>query len=463
MTGLRRAERALGRLSSEMGAGALIVIAALLLIVPSLLNGFPFVLDDTMDYVVFRPRIYRSTFYSLFVLSSDFGGLSIWLPLFVQGLIVSHLVWLTVRTLDPTDPERTFVLVMLPLVGLSSLPFVTSYLMPDIFTSVMILSLVLLAFARDSLSRRERLYLMALATLAVSVHLSHVTIGLGVVASIALVSWVDGKAIRDIAARTARTILPILLAALALFVHNVAAYGIPALSPAGSVFLMGSLIGQGPARDYLAEACPDAGYRICAEADKLPDNSNAFLWGGTLERMGGFMAYRDEARAITRATIASRPLDVAAMSIRAFGQALVTRAPAADYVPLGWNTWRIEEAVQSRYGAGAVEHFRDSAQTTEQIPKRVLALIDRIVFPIAAVVAIAGTILAWRRGWRTHACISAVLILSVAANIFVCAAASGVFERYQGRVTWLVIFTALILAVRLASEVPLRSKREAVS
>lgn len=446
-----------------MGAGALIVIAALLLILPGVLNGFPFVLDDTMDYVVLRPRIYRSTFYTLFVLSSDFGGLSIWLPLFVQGLIVSHLVWLWVRTLEPAEPERAFVLVMLPLVGLSSLPFVTSYLMPDIFTSVMILSLALLAFARESLSRLERLYLTALATLAVSVHLSHVTIGLGVVAAIALVSWADGNSIRDIVVRTARTTIPIVLAALALFAHNITVYGIPALSPAGSVFLMGSLIGQGPARDYLAEACPDAGYRICAEVGKLPDNSNAFLWGGTLERMGGFMAYRDEARAITRATIASRPLDVAVMSIRAFGQALVTRAPAADYTPLGWNTWRIEEAVQSRYGASAVDSFRGSAQNTEQIPKRALALIDRIVFPLAAAFAIATTVLAWRRGWRTHACLSAVLILGTSANIFVCAAASGVFERYQGRVTWLVIFTALFLAVRLASEIPLRSKREAVS
>jgi hypothetical protein len=53
-------------------------------------------------------------------------------------------------------------------------PWITGQIMPDVFSPVVLLSLFLLAFCTDQLTRGESMYVGALLTVGITTHLSHV-------------------------------------------------------------------------------------------------------------------------------------------------------------------------------------------------------------------------------------------------------------------------------------------------
>ncbi len=195
-------------------------LSVLFLVTPALLNGFPFVLDDTMDYVALHPVLYRSTLYSFFVNATDLQ-LSPWLPILVQAVIVVHLIsiWLRIIAKD----ESTFALpaVVLTLAATTSVGYVTSYLMPDVFTGTMILAAAALLFARETLSKWESRYLMALVGLSVSVHLSHVPILALTLCVVAVVLLITGASLMSVVRRITPVALPATAAAAMLFVSHI--------------------------------------------------------------------------------------------------------------------------------------------------------------------------------------------------------------------------------------------------
>ena len=64
-------------------------------------------------------------------------------------------------------------IIVLMLGLFSSLPFFIGFIMPDFFTSVMILVFYLLGFQSAALSRGEKIYFVLLACVAISAHISH--------------------------------------------------------------------------------------------------------------------------------------------------------------------------------------------------------------------------------------------------------------------------------------------------
>lgn len=437
--------------ATSQSRGLVIGIALMALVpvvlLPAILNGFPFVLDDTMSYVHGDPVIFRSVFYNTFVRTVDLGQ-SMWLPVFVQSLIVVHLLWVWTRILVPGAEFASFIIAMIVLVGVSSLGLVAGYLMPDIFTSVMILGMGLLALHHRNLARWERAYVFAVTLLATAVHLSHVSIAIGVALAIGINLLMRRERVRSGLDALALAIAPAVLAALAIFMSNVVLYGIPKISPVGSVFVVASLIGKGPARDYLEEACPEAGYRICPYVNELPDDSNKFLWGGMLQRLGWFERYRDEAAEIVSGTIKTRPVEVAAAVTSSFGRALGTHAPGWDFRQLGWNTPTFETSIKARYGDAAVENWRRSLQATESLPRQLWKQIDAVTLPVSLFLLVFGAAVAWRNQWADLLAFDVLITAGILANTFICAAGSGVFDRYQTRVTWLIPFAAAVFVLR---------------
>src|ERR1700722_622076 len=84
------------------------------LLLPALINGFPFVFPDSVDYLVFTPHIYRSPFYGLFIFFFHLDRF-IWAPIFAQALIASHLIWVFVRIYAGEPKLRWFALIVLML------------------------------------------------------------------------------------------------------------------------------------------------------------------------------------------------------------------------------------------------------------------------------------------------------------------------------------------------------------
>jgi len=115
----------------------------------ALFNHFPLVFPDTLSYAttVLRgetPGMF-SVFYSLFILPLH-QGVTLWPVVFVQGAMLGHLLYLVIRCVSGGNVGKLqTLLVVAALCSFSSLPWFTGQLMPDVFTSVVILETSLLA------------------------------------------------------------------------------------------------------------------------------------------------------------------------------------------------------------------------------------------------------------------------------------------------------------------------------
>ena len=234
--------------------------------IPALVNGFPFVFPDSIDYLIFTPHLYRSPFYGLFIFFFHLNRF-IWGPILVQALIASHLLWVLVRIYAGGPSMRWFALVVLTLGLFSSVPFFVGFIMPDFFTAAMILGFYLLGFQWPALSPRERAYFLLLACVAISVHISHLPQALALAILVVVVHLVLGISLRSSLRQAAPLVVPLVLATCATLLNNVLIHRVFALFPAGQTFVLANMIDQGPARRYLREACPAAGFKLCGVLD----------------------------------------------------------------------------------------------------------------------------------------------------------------------------------------------------
>ena len=198
--------------------------------IPALVNGFPFVFPDSVDYLVFTPHIYRSPFYGLFIFFFHLDRF-IWAPVFVQALIASHLLWVYVRIYAGEPKLRWFAIIVLTLGLFSSLPFFTGFIMPDFFTSVMILVFYLLGFHAAALGRGEKIYFVLLACVAISAHISHLPQAIALALLVLLLRICLGVPLRCSLRQTAILVVPLALATSATLLNNLLIHRVFALFP----------------------------------------------------------------------------------------------------------------------------------------------------------------------------------------------------------------------------------------
>jgi hypothetical protein len=434
----------------NFAAAPLLAIAAgaACLLLPAIINGFPFVFPDSADYLVFTPHIYRSPYYGLFLFLFHVDRF-IWAPIIVQALIASHLIWVLMRIYAGEGRRGHFAIAVLMLSLFSSLPFFVGFIMPDFFTGVMILDFYLLAFHLSALSPIERPYFILLGCVAVSAHVSHLPIAFALTIIIIALRLLAGVGLLAGLSAIRALAIPLSLAACAILLNNVVIHRVFSLFPAGQTFLLANMIEQGPASRYLRDACPAAGYRLCAIADALPETSYELLWSTDILRpFGGFTGISEEAREIVAATIRTRPWDVLETMMRSIGSSFLTHAPGAELGPLS-NDASMTQVLTRKFDLETLGAYKASMESRGAIPHKFLRRVDSVTFPLAVIGLLATGFFALRRGPPELSSIGPFVLAALVVNNVLCAVGSGVFDRYQARVTWLVALAALLLAGRL--------------
>jgi hypothetical protein len=427
-------------------AFAAILAGAALLAWPALLNGYPLVFSDTGGFLHQttgplmlwdKPWIYGP------LLHLFHWRVTLWLPLAAQALLASHLLWLLQRVLrgDATAPAHLGTCILAA--SLTTAPFTVALLMPDVFAPAVVMALALLGFAHRALSRGESAWLVLLATVGIAAHLSHLPLALAMAAIALLAGRWRGALLAA---------MPLLPAVALLLATNAVGHGRAAVSPNGATFMLARLQADGPAAAVIRARCPAAGWYLCAFADRLPMDANAFLWApdspvnrdaaGNLRFLGGALLAR-EAGEIVAATLRAHPLEVARAMLRnsvtqlmtaGIGDTLGNEHLEAALRP------RIAEAFPARELAAfdASDQARGALRDTlgsfgaQHGPALILAL------------AALGVALRWRGG-GLRAWIVVAVLAGVVANAVATGGLSGVFPRYQARVAWLLPVLAMIL------------------
>ncbi|MGI4943836.1 MAG: hypothetical protein ACRYHQ_25280 [Janthinobacterium lividum] len=344
-----------------MAALFAVLTGAVLLVWPALLNGYPVLFSDTGGLLDMglagdmgwdKPWVYGP------FLAVTSLGLSLWGSVAMQGLLLSHLLWLSQAVVAPPRPGRHLALCAVLAVGTAA-PWFASLLMPDIFAPLVVLCLFVLTFGPGRVGRGALAWAGVVGTVAIASHLSHLIVAAAVIAMAGLLRW----------RLPWRPALPLAAALLFLLGSNLVGNGVLAISPYGSVFMLARLIGDGPGRTYVDVACPAAGWRICAWSGRLPSDSDEFLWhpNGPVWADGfGPIRYAPEAAKLVPAIIAAYPggvlLAAAANAVRQVGLVRVGDALVALHLDVALLPrlelyFPVREAVAYRASLQAVDQL----------------------------------------------------------------------------------------------------------
>jgi hypothetical protein len=311
--------------------------AASLLLWPAVWNRYPIVFADTGTYLSQAIHRYagwdRPVFYSVSILPLH-GTITLWPVIAAQALLAAWVLWLVCRVLLPCVRATAFVSGAAVLSASTWLPWITSEVMPDLFTPLLVLIACLLAWQPDRLSRRERIVLPLLAAFMIASQQSSLPLACILLSVLGLTARFLGPAPATL--RLPLLIVPPALALLALCSSNLLVHGRFTVSPFGNVFLLARVIYDGPGMDTLRRDCPSAGWRLCPYVDAFPPLSDDFLWtsDSPLKRAGGAKAVSQDANAIIRATLAADPAGEARAALANTFEQLIAFA-AGD----GLNPW----------------------------------------------------------------------------------------------------------------------------
>jgi hypothetical protein len=442
-------------------AAIAIAAGAAMLVWPAFLNGYPLLFSDTGGFLAQtlvplmiwdKPWIYGP------LLHLAHWRISLWLPLAAQALLLSHLLWLTGRVLWGARPWWHLA-VCAAAAALTTAPFTIALLMPDVFAPLVLLCLFLLGFASDRLSRLEALWVGLVATLGIAAHLSHLPLALALV--------VLGALMARRLAPVARMAAPLVGAVLLLLATNWVGHGRPSLSPHGASFLLARLQDDGPAARTIQAECPGRGWYLCAFADRLPMDSDNFLWipespvnrdaEGHARFLGGALL-SPEAREIVAETLRREPGAVAAAMVRNAVKQLFMAQAGDTLVPT-----HLEAAVGGRireyFPAAERARFDAALQTRGTLP----AAIAPFLLPHVPVLLLGLPLCLfgfWRAAQAGDLRSFAFLLLvlgGVTANALATGALSKPHHRYEARILWLLPLAGAMAVAASGRALPSRT------
>ncbi len=418
---------------------------AVLLGWPALLNGYPLVFIDTVSYlehtILWALPWDKAPAYGP-ALAAFHWRMTLWGSLAAQLVVISWLLWVVQRGTLGQARAGWHLAVCAVMAALTALPWFAAMLMPDVFAGVAALAIFLLGFCAHRLGRGERVAITVLGAFAVTAHLSHLVVALALLAVVVVLRWRVAPVLRAAAVPA--------VAVCVLVGVNLADAGRATLSQNGSIFLLARLQADGPVVETLRTHCPDAGWYLCGFVDRLPMDSDTFLWSpespvsrdaAGAARFMGSVALAPEASAILRATLAERPVAVL--------RAMVGNA--------------LHQMVRVRVGDTLAESHLDLSarrMIRDGFPPRELAAFDaglqmRGVLGEAAApflwphlpvlgLALVLALLAFPRAGPEQRALVLVALGAIAANAFATGALSAPHDRYGARIIWMLPLAALL-------------------
>ena len=434
------------RVADARAAWVAAIAIPLMLLAPALWNGYPLLQWDTGGYLARWYEGYlvpsRSTAFGLYL---HFGeNSSFWINLGLQALATLWILQLTLRVLGMNQPLRLLG-IGLALSVTTSLPWLASILLTDIFAGLSVLALFILTTCGDKTSTPEKCLLFALTAFAASSH----SATLGVLLGLCCVGWIALPFLRGwiSVAGLAQGSLTIVAGAAILLSTNFALSGQLAWTPGGYGVAFGRMLQDGIVAQYLRDHCPQQKLKLCPYRDQLPATADQFLWGNSMfNTLGRFKGMNGEMSFIVLRSLAEYPAWQARAAVT--GTALQLVQVATGEGTDGWlgHTYGIIE----RYIPAQVKPMRAAQQQRWHFD---FTAINYIHVPVALGSMLLAAMLFGhglvRRRLDHITLLAGTVSLAVLGNAFICAVISGPHDRYGARIAWLATTVVLIAAIRL--------------
>jgi hypothetical protein len=439
--------------------GAAILAGALFMAWPALFNRYPLLYPDSITYLgdgrlvaraLFLRRFsdyygMRSFFYSLGILPWHWN-VTAWPVVALQSLLAAYILWLVVRSVLPQHTAVYFLAIVAPLSLLTSLGWFASLIMPDILGPLLYLCIYLLVFARETLSRAERLTVMPVAWWGVVSHATHLMLATGMCVLLAFLLVFRLPLMRRRLPAIGQVAMIVLCGAAAQLALHTYLYGEPSLNGERPPFLTARVIADGPGLWYLQQHCGEAKFVLCEHLRDLPQQPDEFLWGEN-----GVWQNADET---TGQRMRQEEIPFVLATLRAYPGAQLSKSAANFWQQLqvfglylfSPSDWMTEEFAGVLPGERSC--YLQSRQARDVLPLEFFTSVQNWTV-IASLVVIGAFLVRTRLTplLRLKG-LGLVIVSAVIANALVTGPLSLAEDRLQSRVIWLLPFLAGILILK---------------
>jgi hypothetical protein len=429
---------------------ATLLICVVMLSGVALFAGYPLVYADTGSYLAFHNFPPRSFCYNLF-LAPEHLTQTLWTAVPIQAMLIVYMLRLVLREVFALTSRLEFLAIVFLLCFLTSLPWIVGFVMPDIFTPMLVLGVFMPAFCFELLSRGKRYFIVTMTFVSVVVQYSHPPLAVGLLAAALIARMMLRR--RAPLAPSHQALAAGLIAAgvAAIVILNYFMIDMATFSPAGYAFELSRLVENRSAEAYLRENCPTHKCAACAYLNRMPMTSTDFLWApDSIFRKVGWLGERKEGTEIIRGTIETHPLWVLSDAIGDTISQLTLVATGVGLDPAATN-YSTAEGIRL-YFPNDVEAFQDSRQGRGEFVH--LPRLQRLHLGAAGVALcwcfFAAALFARDREWLPIALMMTVG-LAIIGNAFVTGAISQPHPRYGARLVWLIPLMALASWRKVAS------------
>ena len=430
-------------MNSKLKISLTLISGALLLLFSAYINGFPIVYSDTSTYLAsgfeLKAPFDRPIMYGLFLRLSSLNGISLWSTIFCQGLIVSFLVFKLLRTFVPNlkNINITFISIITLISLLTSVSWTSSQLFADIFTSILILSLIILVIGQSK--KWVQILVYAIFFFATATHISHVSFNLLLILTILIVRQLKFLKIKEYIK------LRPLVISFFLTLLSISTMG-SALSKSKHGFLMGALVEHGIAKKYLDENCEDSNYKFCAYKDSLPDKGWKFLWeeDSPFYKMGGWKGTKKEFNEIIFNTLTSRKYILLHIkeSLKATTDQL-TKFKIGDGNGSFLEGTLLHKRINTHFEHESLR-YQSSLQSNENL--NFLGWYNTVLFSVViiSIVVLLLVIIQIRNQDRKLLSVILIVIIGIMINSWTCGTLANAIDRLGTKVIWLIPLMSLI-------------------
>jgi hypothetical protein len=437
----------------------LVIASCIALLWPALYNGYPLVYSDSGVYIftgfLNEVPVDRPIGYSLFVRHMSLKY-SLWIVLFIQALIVTYVLYMTVRRFNFKHSLASTAVIITILSFTTGISNYTSQIMPDIFSAVVILGTAVILTSK-MIKIKEWILFVFIVFGAIS-HLSNVIVLIGV-ALIVIMAWIFKVVDRK---TMFKALIIGVVPVLTLVSINKIYIGSFKMSRASNVFLIGRLIEVGVIKDYLNENCAKTDYVLCDEIEQIPNHAWVFLWDAEspLYKNGcnDFgMAYCWEEKNDKFGVLINDVLSeskyrnkvIKTCTIDFFRQLI-------DFKIGGLVPQRETSAVQLRiedHFKNEVSEYKNARQYKSTLEFETMSLIQLVMVVTSLFIIVSGFIF-WKRINLTkdHSRLIFFLLIGVLGNALTVVMFSAVLDRYQSRVIWILPLIGFILICKYLVE-----------
>ena len=422
------------------------LVCILLLLAPALWNGFPLLQYDTGGYLARWYEGYlvpsRAVVYGLILNASV--PLGFWPALLLQA---AATVWIIALMLHAHGLGRRPLLllgIIAVLSAITTLPWLTSILLTDIFCGLGVLGLYLLLMRNDAFNRCEKIGLIVLTAVSAATHNATLAVLIVQVAAAVLLWLVNRR--RTPAAHLGRGLVALALGAVMVLIADFAVTRQLAWTPGGFALSFGRMLQDGIVKRYLDDHCPDPKLKLCTYKDQLPNDADVWFWGSKLfDSLGRFAGLGKEMEKIVVKSLIEYPSLQAEASAIATVKQLIEVHTGEGVVTTVWHTYGIIE----RYTPQLAPAMHAARQQKGEIS---FMAINRLQYPVALLSMMLLpliVLLAWRKNLPADIGeLAACVTLALLANAFVCGALSNPHDRYGARMIWLAIFVVALSLAR---------------